>query len=296
MIFLFYCSLLLLGCQPNGNSQSNGDHSLEESDSTIETQKSEFFNIIILLDLSDRIFNPNQVKRDKEIINSIFDLFETRQKRLGYISSRDRLTITVASQKDSELDLLPFKDNLQVIMNRKMTRKNFEAVRKDFLQTVDDLYNNAIQNKTTGADLWSFVGSKLESYIKAPTEKIIFRNKLIILSDGYLVFDKEISAKRPNGTTMSLQKIREISKMSNWNEVIERDKNNYNLQPHEGQNFENLQVLMLEITPFEQEINVFEGKILNYIWENWFNSMGVEFFTQEYEKTWQISRKVLFNS
>src|SRR6188768_364291 len=59
-------------------------------------------NYIILLDLSDRlIVQENQPVRDKEIISSLYALFEEKVKNELYIKSRDEIKVVIAPQMGS---------------------------------------------------------------------------------------------------------------------------------------------------------------------------------------------------
>src|SRR5260221_2615095 len=56
-------------------------------------------NFIVLLDLSDRlIVQQNQPERDKQIIKSLYGLFEEKVRKDLYIRSRDEIKVVIAPQ------------------------------------------------------------------------------------------------------------------------------------------------------------------------------------------------------
>src|ERR1044071_9365617 len=105
-------------------------------------------NYIVLLDLSDRlIVQPNQPQRDKQIIKSLYSVFENKVKRDLYIKSRDEFKVVIAPQLGTGLRRDDFEDRLYVNMNNisNVYRKlNEDERKKAFEANLDTLYRNAV--------------------------------------------------------------------------------------------------------------------------------------------------------
>src|SRR5688572_7364127 len=105
-------------------------------------------NYIILLDLSDRlIVQDNQPERDKQLIRSLYSLFEEKVKRDLYIKSRDEIKVVIAPQIGTGLKRDVFEDKLYVNMNtiNRLNRKLKEEERRgNFLANLDTLYDRAV--------------------------------------------------------------------------------------------------------------------------------------------------------
>lgn len=288
IIVAFIVPLLFCTCNDSQNPKK------QEDNAQTVTQKKQFQNITVLLDLSDRIAKPNQIDRDKELISVLFNLFEERQKMFGFIASRDKFSIAIASQKDNDLNLFKHKDALVIDMSAKgMNKPKFDKAKVELLQSINSIYEDAVGKKTTGADIWTFFRDFAKNYIKSSTEKIKFSNKFIIISDGYLVFDNDIAAQRSKRTFMSLSDVKSLRNKSDWEQQFENKK--FRLKAHENQNFENLQVLMLEIKPEQPEINTNEFKIIEKYWTSWFEDMGIEASIEAHEENIEITRNVISN-
>lgn len=96
-------------------------------------------------------------------------------------------------------------------------------------------------------------------------------NKIIILTDGYLQFDKSITTKRAKGTYMTgLEKLRN---KPNWEAVFAAQKLKLNACPNP---IENTEVLVLEIAPQNKSVNTNEIQIIQKFWKTWFNDMHLK--------------------
>ena len=95
---MFNCYLLVISiclfvsCQPNMNSSKEtlNDSTNEKSDIK-EIDNNTFYNITILLDLSDRIKKNNQSEKDKRIIEETLEIFQKNQMKI-WVSGIKRQT------------------------------------------------------------------------------------------------------------------------------------------------------------------------------------------------------------
>jgi len=159
-------------------------------------------NFIVLLDLSDRIIvQPNQLKRDKEIIHHIYDLFESNVKENLYIKSRDEMKVVIAPQKGSGLPSEIYEDRLYVNMDNinLVYRKSKEKERRtEYMAYLDTLYSEAIFSSNPedyyGADIWKYFYEDLRYDYVSDT---LTKNYLFILTDGYPIVGKNPNKLQP---------------------------------------------------------------------------------------------------
>jgi len=262
-------AIITLFCFSCGSESDGADANASTNDTLPEV----YNNITILLDFSNRVLVDNQNEKDKKIIKLIFDLFESNQKKFLYQGSKEKLRTTIAFQQASDNKMFTIGDKLSI----DMAGKNFPKFKKEkaqFLEGLEELYASASKNSMTGADIWTFFRDNKPTFIgQSSKENVVIKNKVIILTDGYLQFSKAISAKRPKGTYMSNYHLNKMRKSSNWKKYFERP--DYKLKPHE-EKYENLSVLMLEINPKNPAQNINEFEILKRYWTDWFSEMGVD--------------------
>ena len=167
-------------------------------------------NIIVVLDTSDRISNEGQVESDIEIVKEIVAQFDDLvKKHLQQIDVSDnesigyahRLTFVVPDQPRTPA----IPSNLMRALEIKDPGKGngypeFENHKQSLLSQVPKLYDFIQKNKQTGSDIWGWFQDEAHDYLKKG-----YQNRIICLSDGYLIFDNDIQAQRPKGTCMYMQ-------------------------------------------------------------------------------------------
>jgi hypothetical protein len=203
-------------------------------------------NFIILVDLSDRLIVENdQPLRDKEIIKSIYTLFEQKVKKDLYIKSRDEIKVVIAPQKGSGIQNEIYEDKLYVnmeIIKNVFRRPKEQERRTSFFKTLDDLYQKAIFSSIPknyyGADIWKYFYEDLKGDIsKDPQAK----NYLFILTDGYPIVGKDLQKLQPVRSS-----------------------------------FPDLNVILLEGSPRDKDM---EWDRLMDMWAKWFDSMNIKKYT-----------------
>lgn len=226
-------------------------------------------NIVILLDLSSRIFLENQVKRDSNLIASVVDAFEKNQIKYRFQISNDKLSLATAYQNSSTSSDFSISGNMIIDMAMRKPRMNkpvFNTRKKAFLEAKDSIYADAIKDKTTGADIWGYFCNDLNNTLVKGA-----KNKIIILTDGYLQFNRNIQQVRPRGTYMSdLSLLRNKSK---WESIFDSKK--MKLTPCSNSFSEDIEVLILEIAPKNKHLFTNEFQIIEKYWKTWFQDMGI---------------------
>ena len=203
-------------------------------------------NYIVLLDLSDRlIVQPNQPQRDKQIIKSLYSVFESKVKRDLYIKSRDEFRVVIAPQMGTGLRRDDFEDRLYVNMDNigNVYRKlNEEDRRKAFEANLDTLYRRAVfssnPEKYHGADIWKYFHEDLKVDYSRDT---LTENYLVIVTDGYPIVGH------------------------NRNKLLEVQNE-----------FPDLKIALVEAAPREKDL---EWDHMMQMWQEWFDGMGIKEYT-----------------
>jgi hypothetical protein len=203
-------------------------------------------NYIILLDLSDRlILQDDQPQRDKEIVRTLYSMFEQKVKKELYVKSRDEIKVVMAPQRGSGLKRDVFEDRLYVNMenvDNVSKRGKEEERRKDFFANIDTLYAKAVFSRSPddyhGADIWKYFYEDLRNdYVDDADTK----NYLFIITDGYPIVGQ------------------------NSNKLLEvKDE------------FPGLNIVMLEAAPRDRDM---EWDRIMTVWEQWFSKIGIEHYT-----------------
>ena len=242
----------------------------------IDRPENTFYNIVVLLDLSNRIEKDKQSDKDLELINTILNVFQNAQKEFGYQFSKDKLSVKICKQKNNKVELNINAGDIIIDMDRQnsgnMNFPNFCKQKDAFNTSINQLYDYAIENESFyGADIWNFFNGEMTSLLKESNDKEKFKNKVIILTDGYLNFESNIERKRPRGTYMrGYYKMRNNKK---WKEVF--DDRDYKLNPH-SHDYYDTEVMVLEVDPKKPTVYTNEFDILANYWETWFDDMGIK--------------------
>lgn len=203
-------------------------------------------NFIILLDLSDRIIvQANQPERDKQIIKSIYGIFENDVKQNLYVKSRDEIRVVIAPQRGADLPTETFEDRLYINMDKiniLYRRSREEERREKFFANLDTLYQKAVFSRDPqdyyGADIWQYFHEDLRYDYVSDT---LTNNYLFIITDGY-----PIVGNNPN----KLQPVRT--------------------------RFPNLITVVVEAAPREKDL---EWDHVMDMWRSWFKEIQVPDYT-----------------
>src|SRR6266850_1789539 len=202
-------------------------------------------NFIVLLDLSDRlIVQQNQPERDKQIIKSLYGLFEEKVRKDLYIKSRDEIKVVIAPQAGSRVKRDVFEDRLYINMQNlnNVARKAQEDQRRTkFFANLDTLYRRAVFSRRptdyNGADIWKYFHEDLKNDYSRDS---LTKNYLFILTDGYPIVGHQ-------------------NKL--W--LVKNE-------------FPDLEIVLLEAAPREADL---EWDHIMNTWEEWFNTIGIKRYT-----------------
>ena len=234
-------------------------------------------NIIVLLDLSDRIspaLHPRQAERDKQILRNLVGLFEARVRSRLFVASRDRLRIAIAQQEGSGYDPSQFADALSIDMRAifQHGRPAFDAAKAQLLSTVDQLYAAATQTtRYTGANIPLFFRDHVPGYIEPPESGRAVRNVLLVLTDGYIALDGTVRATlHDEGHRTTDMRLAQFRGMPNWEQMF--DAGDYGLIVPERGLCNGLEVAVLEISLDPRHLD--DKKLIFKYWRKWLTEMG----------------------
>lgn len=226
-----------------------------------------FINLVIGLDMTERVSNPSQVKEDLTALNFLIDRFEERQKQKGY-RSLDKISIDIISDRTDDLP----KENLEVVMTAKGGRRKFEEEISTFREALRKLYEHYSSKPSKSKDLYSIFRDYIPSILIASDKnnQVTYSNKLILVSDGYFSVSNQLPVSR--GITPS--KINSLSENPDWRgEYNNLDRK---IEPIRDVSFGNLQVMVLGIGDDVASGISDEFLILRRFWIDWLDKMGVE--------------------
>ena len=248
-------------------------------------------NIIVLLDLSDRVsvekygeHAREQVNDDKDNCQTIIRTFDDIVRKEAYSNSKSKLRFFVPDQQGFPIDS-ERKKGLRAFGESPIGNfSKFDDLEIGVTKTIDRLYAEVLTTPDanfTGADIWSWFKDEAKRYLNPE-----FRNYIICLSDGYLDFDEDIQGRREKGTYIIIDdKLRESD---DWEKKV---RGEYKLrQPYKvdfGQYKVPVKFLMLGIKDRTPEGSLRDRDILKAYWEPWLESMGIEpvgFYSSDVEK------------
>ena len=271
--FLFILAFALIGCSSKPDNAKKGENKITE-----ERQ----LNICILLDLSDRIepkkndLNPSQAERDIQAILSVVEIFKNNMAEKGVFNSKDKINVLFHPQPNTE-DLATLVENLTVKLNgleSQEKKKIYDEIENNFRNNLKSLYSKATQKKEfEGADIWHFMKNDISD--KCLEESPIYRNILLILTDGYMYwpYNKIKDENRYNYITGAVNHFKQFRD----NKLLKTkfEENDYGFIPVKN-DLGNLEIMVIGINP--PKVYPQDYDIIRKYWSKWFKEMNVANF------------------
>jgi hypothetical protein len=253
IVLLIMALTILTACGGGKNSSSSSS-----DDKTATVQSNKPLNISIYLDLSDRLERqmvPSQKERDIEIVNYLTEVVKNHAVAQKILPSRDRIKVFFyPTPNDSKIALL--SQDLEMDLSKAQPAEKKQMLldfQEKFNTSLTKIYEATMQDKNwIGSDIWGFFKKQVDTYcIRADA-----RNIIVILTDGYLFYAPN---KQKNG--------------NNYSYILPQTLSN----PNSGlivsrQGLDNLEVLLLEVNPYDPK----HQDQMETILQNWFNGMGVQ--------------------
>ena len=243
-------------------------------------------NIIVLLDLSDRLsvekYEEDAKQQKKDDVNNcttIINIFQDIVKKEVYSRSKSRLQFFIPDQQGFPIDSA-YKKDLRLFEKSPIGNyDNFTKIEEDIIGTINELYGEVLttpQDKFTGADIWMWFKDEVRHHLDPE-----FRNYIICISDGYLDFDKKIQGIREKPgprkprTYMLIDDI--LRQSDNWEEEI---RSKLSLLTPKGAKFNlyqpPVQFMMIGIKSRASKNVLHEKDIIKFYWNLWLESMTIK--------------------
>jgi len=274
-------TFFLFGCASDPSENTTNDTGQSEQKlKDNKNKEADNYNISILLDLSDRVIEPpmepSQKERDLEIVSSVIDIFRGNMRKKGKHLAKDKLRVIFSpAPLDPNVNNIASRLSVDLSeMDNPSKGEVYDNVEKDFEDGLKEIYNLTIDNsRWLGSDIWRFFKYDVDLCIEQDPS---FKNILIIVTDGYLYHEQSEGVKdsdHKNRTAFITPKYLERKGFwnnSNWRNKF--DKEDFGLISHD-RNFENLDVLVLEINPSSEHRD--DQDIIRAYLVKWFEEMGI---------------------
>ena len=230
-------------------------------------------NYVVLLDLSDRILQPNQPRRDRELVQTVFAEFEQHVRQQFIINSNDRFCVVIAPQRGIRYQSEAYMDSLYLDLGQLQPgdkRKRLEALKTRLPSCLARLYAQALQGMRqpqdfAGCDLWQYFNEHLPSDLSPKHQ-----NTLVVVTDGYFDFEYNTHALQQGNRFTDSRALTRLRQDPAWRQTLQR--------PTEGllpvsKRLPNLRVLVAEISPKVDHLA--EADLLTALWDKWLREMNV---------------------
>lgn len=234
-------------------------------------------NISVLLDLSDRVIQPmqpSQSERDIEIVSVLIDIFKNSMTTKGAFQSKDKMQILFnPAPIDPNVNNIAKRLNVDLSkLDNKRKKEVYDKIENDFEVGLRDIYDLTLKSKKwVGSDIWRFF--KYDVKDLCIERDNIYKNILIIVTDGYLYHDQS-KYRQSNRTAFLTGKYFQnegFRNNQNWRDKF--DNKDYGLI-FPGQTFENLEVMVLEVNPSPNHKN--DEDIIRAFLGKWFEEMKIQ--------------------
>jgi len=260
---------LLFSCGNDKKTNSNNNNKAKPLDKQV--------NISILLDLSDRISpqkypaTPEHFQRDVEIVRTVTEYFKTNMTKLTAWKAKGKIRVFFSPAPSNQaINDIAGKLNIDCSkLDIKRRKVIYDTLTPLFEQNLTEIYNQTIQTSNwEGSDIWRFFKNDVKDF--CAENDSIYRNILIILTDGY-VYHKQSVYNNGNRYSYLLEKDINKIRKPNWKQLI--DSSDFGLMT-ERKDLSNLEVLVLEVNS-EKTSNKIDEDIIKYTLEKWFNEMNI---------------------
>jgi hypothetical protein len=239
-----------------------------KEETTIEKKST---NYTVVLDLSDRILLPEQLDKDFYLIEKYFKAFEKNARRNLVLSSRDRFSVRIISQKNSPLNVDHYEDLLQLYLDEtevQSKNKSLMALSKSLPKVLQNLKKDALYGKTSskyfGVDIWAYMHDNGKGLSKPG-----FENKVLVLTDGYFDFESQAHVIQDKNQYTSTRFLNELT-TSDWKQISESKE--YGLLPIQLE--KNTKWIVAGISG-KKANDILQTEKITYFWKKWLKQSGV---------------------
>jgi hypothetical protein len=236
-------------------------------------------NIIVIPDLSRRITdtfnNPDQIQNDIYVLKTIWKSFvEYAQLKQD---TKDKLMVDVTDIDQAKGQFGKIADQLYFDLSKHQGKSNrlyFTADKnKQFENSILELYNSA-KEKPLGADYPFYFRRYLTNHLKKPTLFENYRNKIIIITDGYLEAENKPAYTKIFGDNYDYRpQLYPAVDIGNVMEVITNKQ--LNIPKINGVDLADSDILICEVN--ERKVGKTKDfEILKVYWTDWLKRMNAD--------------------
>lgn len=236
-------------------------------------QKDNNLNISVLLDLSDRIEETKTKQKDSAYLSSLSRAFAEHVKHKKLIMLEDRMQLFF-NPEPSDKKINSIAEKLKITFTKETAKAQIEETISLYALKPSELYDLAKADAQNtggypGSDIWRFFKDGVKDYCIDNCH----RNILVILTDGYMYYDKTVMDKKNRTSYLTPRSLYKLPlNRGDWKGVME--KKGFGFIPATT-NLNNLEVLVIGITSHNDK-NAYAQDIIEAYWEKWFQEMGVK--------------------
>jgi hypothetical protein len=236
----------------------------------VNTSKSKPVNYTVVLDLSDRVLNDDQLQKDFLLIRKLFREFETKARRGLILTSKDRFAVKIIHQKGSPLDVNLFEDQLQLFLDE-IPVQNKNKKMEEFVASFDDVLKRLEKLSLTGkkssdffgVDIWAYINDNANSFSKDG-----YKNLVLITTDGYFDFENRSHVIQNGNRFTSTQFLSELTGFD-WKSKAEAE--DYGLLPVKLKS--DIEWVISGISSKNNQ-DILQNKKIIYFWAKWLRESG----------------------
>ena len=210
-------------------------------------------------------------KRDLGYLNSISTAFLTHVLNKHIREMDDRMQVFI-DPLPANTKINTMLSDLKVELNKdNISREALRQIYYNYDSITSDIYKLAIRaNEFPGSDIWGFFKRR----VKDICIRDDYRNTLIILTDGYMFHEANISyrdSNTPNRSSYLTHKMIEDKGITMNNFTHKINEEDYGFIKANN-NLDNLEVLLIGINTNNNQTDF---EIIKMYWDKWFDEMGV---------------------
>ena len=277
---LLSCLSFLYACKNNSTAETPILHHTNTSAPAsiecldyIAKGKQNNLNISVLLDLSDRIETPKTITKDSAYLVSLSKVFVNHIKQKKVILLADKMQLFFYPYAaDPKINTIA--EQLKVNFTKTTPKAQLKTTLQDYTSIPTKLYNIAktdakLNKGYPGCDIWRFFKDHVKDYCISECH----RNIVVILTDGYMYYDKTKMATQHKTSYLTPKSLNRLKLNTNaWKNAISQRQLGF---IPATSNLNDLEVLILGVTS-KNPNNPYAIDIIKTYWSNWLEQMGIQ--------------------
>lgn len=239
-----------------------------------QAPKSKPLNVLVLLDLSDRLLNRNQADEDILLIQSAFQQFYEKSRLDLFINARHRFRVVILPQSSTPPVVYDFENQLFLQLDALPAAQKKQAcdkLSKELATVLQKLYKAAqTGNKPenyAGVDIWRYFNEQLTSDLDPA-----YDNRILIFSDGYFDFEDPKHALRKGNRMTYSGYMSALRGKPDWK--TQAEQKDFGLMRLDKK-MSPARLTVCGIQPKYEQLQ--ELDMLLYFWEKWAKECGFQF-------------------